>query len=73
MWEVSKPCYGPVMLCHFFSFPAALKGSNAIVQVALKACQEGAGSVKDIAFILFSEDTYSVWREEAEALGLQPA
>ena len=48
-------------------------GSNASVQVALKACQEGAGSVKDIAFILFSEETYSVWREEAEALGLQPA
>ena len=43
------------------------------MQVALKACQEGAGSVKTIAFILFSEDTYSVWREEAEALGLQPA
>ena len=43
------------------------------MQVALKACQERAGSVKDVAFILFSEDTYSVWREEAEALGLQPA
>ena len=61
------------MLRHLFSFPATLTGSDAPVQVALKACQEGAGSVKTIAFILFSEDTYSVWREEAEALGLQPA
>ena len=61
------------MLCHLFTFPVTLTGSDALVQVALKACQEGAGSVKNIAFILFSEDTFSVWREEAEALGLQPA
>ena len=61
-----------VWACHPFSFCTYI-GSNAFVQVALKACQEGAGSVKTIAFILFSEDTYSVWREEAEALGLQPA
>ena len=61
------------MLCHLFTFPATLTGTDVLVQVALKACQEEAGGVKDIAFILFSEDTFSVWREEAEALGLQPA
>ena len=65
--------YGPGMLCHLIPFPAALTRSDALVQVALKACQEGAGSVENITFILFSDDTYSVWREEAEALGLQPA
>ena len=47
--------------------------SDAPVQVALKACQEGVGSVKTVAFILFSEDTFSVWGGAAEALGLQPA
>ncbi|CAK0783169.1 hypothetical protein CVIRNUC_006368 [Coccomyxa viridis] len=58
----------PAISCGVYGYPL-----HEAAKVALKACQEGAGSVKTIAFILFSEDTYSVWREEAEALGLQPA
>ena len=43
------------------------------MQVALSACREAAGSVEEVAFILFSKDTFSIWRDAAEAMQLQPA
>ena len=43
------------------------------MQVALKACREAAGNVEEVAFILFSGDTYSIWKEAAEGMQLQSA
>ena len=43
------------------------------MQVALNACREAAGNVEEVAFILFSQDTFSTWREAAEAEQLQAA
>ena len=42
------------------------------LQVALGACREAAGNVEEIAFILFSQDTFDTWKEAAEGLKLQP-
>ena len=42
------------------------------LQVALGACREAAGNVEEIAFILFSQDTFNTWKEAAEGLNLQP-
>ncbi len=34
-------------------------------QVALEACKEAAGSVQEVHFVLFSSETYNVWKEAA--------
>lgn len=77
----------PVLLCYascVLAKSVITAGANAscfqrccyrgscCVQVALTACREAAGSVEEIAFILFSGDTFSAWREAAEAMQLQP-
>ena len=35
-------------------------------QVALQACKEAAGSVAEVHFVLFGEQTYGIWKAEAE-------
>jgi hypothetical protein len=37
-------------------------------QVALEACKEGADSVEEVHFVLFSSGTYNVWKEQATKL-----
>ena len=48
-----------------------MKAFPSYMQVALKACREAAGNVQEVSFVLFSKDTFSVWRDEAEASGLK--
>ncbi len=41
---------------------------HGVLQVALPACKEAAGSVREVHFVLFSSGTYNVWKEEASRL-----
>ncbi len=36
-------------------------------QVALEACKEAAGSLEEIHFVLFSNNMYRIWQEEASS------
>lgn len=40
--------------------------SNYCLQVALSACKEAAGDVKEIAFILSSQQTFAAWKKAAD-------
>ncbi|CAL5220936.1 g3035 [Coccomyxa viridis] len=58
----------PAISCGVYGYPIP-----DAAKVALKACREAAGSVEEVAFILFSGDTYSIWKEAAEDMQLQSA
>ncbi len=34
--------------------------------MALHSCREAAGGVEDIYFVLFGEQTFRVWKEQAD-------
>ena len=39
--------------------------NHVVWQVALEACKEAAGSLEEVHFVLFSNNMYKVWQEEA--------
>ncbi|BDA44027.1 Macro domain-containing protein RSc0334 [Coccomyxa sp. Obi] len=50
----------PAISCGVYGYPP-----EDAVEVALKACKEAAGSLEEIHFVLFSNNMYRVWQEEA--------
>ncbi|CAL8470012.1 g9554 [Coccomyxa elongata] len=52
----------PAISCGVYSYPP-----GDAVKVALEACKEAAGSLEEIHFVLFSNNMYSIWQEEASS------
>lgn len=51
----------PAVSCGIYGFPM-----NDAAKVALKACAEHAQSVQEIHFVMFNDEAYQAWLQEAE-------
>ncbi len=36
-----------------------------LAQVAMRACKEAAGRLKEVHFVMFSDATFNAWKDEA--------
>lgn len=51
----------PAISCGVYGFPLA-----QAAKVALKACADHAGQVREVHFVLFNDDAFRAWLQEAE-------
>ncbi|KAE8774835.1 hypothetical protein D1007_52738 [Hordeum vulgare] len=56
----------PAISCGIFRYPPK-EASN----IAISAAQQFSGDIKEVHFVLFSDDLYSIWRETAQEMLMQ--